>query len=541
MAAAAPMATAEPMAAAEPMTTADLVGQGRRGAHAWSAEKACGGVGGCGQPAKPASARPWLPHQRCPPPPLHPSPLLAPTPAGMSIFNKLAVVHLPLPLTIVAIQMAFTVLALLLLQRSALSFGSRRDVARWGLSVPLLFVGMLATSMLAIQYASLGTIVVCRNVAPLFTLAIERCFRAPFVSSAHTLASLCVIVTGVTLYELTEVSFSLAGMAAIAANMAFAVLERIMQRHLMANEPVRLRLSPQLSTLACGPHLPCCCCCSRRVPRAPNGALLPSPPRLPAAEAAPARRSSAADAANQARHARPSPLSLAATRHRRHRRPQVELSKQMMMLLNNGIGAGPCLLLAAAMGEHESWQGALRGLSSRGFAFLVLSCVNGLAISYAGIRLQHLVAATSFMVITNVNKFAVIFFGIAAFNEAVCAHPMATPRPNAVACAPARRCSLSLHAARLPLPAAPPHRQASPLSMLGCLLAICGGVYYAEARKRVDAAAAQYVKLPSAAVTVPVSPGHASARQRSSAAAEPAARWSRGSARVGAATGVGAS
>jgi len=35
---------------------------------------------------------------------------------------------------------------------------------------------------------------------------------------------------------------------------------------------------------------------------------------------------------------------------------------------------------------------------------IAMSCLNGLAISYAGLRVQQLVTATSFMVLTNVNK-----------------------------------------------------------------------------------------------------------------------------------------
>ena len=49
-----------------------------------------------------------------------------------------------------------------------------RDVVRWALSVPFLFVIMLASSMFALDRASMGAIVVFRNVAPLITLAVER-------------------------------------------------------------------------------------------------------------------------------------------------------------------------------------------------------------------------------------------------------------------------------------------------------------------------------------------------------------------------------
>mmetsp|Transcript_19977 Transcript_19977/g.58991 ORF Transcript_19977/g.58991 Transcript_19977/m.58991 type:complete len:311 (-) Transcript_19977:244-1176(-) len=293
--------------------------------------------------------------------------------AGMSIFNKLAVMNLPLPLTIVVLQMVFTV-ASLGCSPSVLRYGSADDLRRWSFTVPPLFVGMLASSMLAMQFSTLGTIVVCRNVAPIFTMLIEGMFRIPFVSTAHTILSLITIVAGVAIYEANDLKFSFVGTGAIMVNMVFAVLERIMQRHLMSNSPV-------------------------------------------------------------------------------------DMSKPMMMMLNNAIGSPPTLVLAMIWGEHSRWGSAFGALSLHGVAYLIISCLNGLAISYAGIRLQHMVAATTFMVITNVNKFAVIFFGILAFNET-----------------------------------------ATPMSIMGCSLAILGGVYYAEARKRADAEraahkAGQYSKV----------------------------------------------
>lgn len=140
----------------------------------------------------------------------------------MSIFNKLTLAHLPLPLTTVTIQMAFTVAALML-RPSELRWGGSDDIKRWALTVPLLFVGMLASSMVAMQYATLGTMVVCRNVSPLPTMAIEGMFRIPYVMTGRTLLSLLVIIGGVVLYEGNEISFSLAALLAISVNMVFAV------------------------------------------------------------------------------------------------------------------------------------------------------------------------------------------------------------------------------------------------------------------------------------------------------------------------------
>ena len=43
--------------------------------------------------------------------------------------------------------------------------------------------------MIAMEHNTLGTIVVFRNIAPLFTLFIERMFRVPMVVSAETIGA----------------------------------------------------------------------------------------------------------------------------------------------------------------------------------------------------------------------------------------------------------------------------------------------------------------------------------------------------------------
>lgn len=64
--------------------------------------------------------------------------------AGMSVFNKLAVRVLPLPITLVCVQMVFTIVSVGCRPKSV-HIGSLRDALRWGLTVPLLsFAAMLA-------------------------------------------------------------------------------------------------------------------------------------------------------------------------------------------------------------------------------------------------------------------------------------------------------------------------------------------------------------------------------------------------------------
>lgn len=58
--------------------------------------------------------------------------------------------------------------------------------------------------------------------------------------SRDTLLALLTIVVGVGTYYANLFSLSRVGLAAILANMAFAVLERLTQRYLMAQSPVDL-------------------------------------------------------------------------------------------------------------------------------------------------------------------------------------------------------------------------------------------------------------------------------------------------------------
>ena len=214
--------------------------------------------------------------------------------------------------------------------------------------------------MIAMEHNTLGTIVVFRNVAPLFTLFIERMFRVPMVVSGETIGALLSIIVGVILYHFHALGFTTIGLLAICLNMVFAVLERLMQRHLMAQAPV-------------------------------------------------------------------------------------DISKPGMMLLNNACGLLPCGVLMLAYHEPSRWSDVAAEMTLGGAILVLTSCINGLAISYAGLRVQQMVTATSFMVLTNVNKFVVILFGVVVL-----------------------------------------HDELTGLSTLGVLLAMGGGLWYGRARARMQ-------------------------------------------------------
>ena len=292
--------------------------------------------------------------------------------AGMTIVNKLAVRALPLPLLVTVVQMLFTVLCLVAVPalRKAVHFGSARDAWRWGRAIPPLFAMMLATSMLALRHASMGAVVVVRSIAPLPTLAVEALCGEKVRVDAATVLSLLLGVAGVLLYSRHDIQFSSAGLCWLGANTLAAVLERLLQRHMIAVEPI-------------------------------------------------------------------------------------DVSKQGMMLINNGVGALLVLPIALATGEGskllqppdagESTGGASSGgaivLDAHAAVLLLLSCINGMVISYAGLNVQAHVTATAMLVLNNSCKFVVVAFGVFVLNEA-----------------------------------------SSPQSVVGCTAALGAGLLYAHAR-----------------------------------------------------------
>jgi len=252
--------------------------------------------------------------------------------AGMLVINKLVLRRfVGLPITIVMVQMAFTALCLVMMS-GALHFGSLRDAMRWALTIPFLFTLMLASSMMALDHASMGAIIVVRNIAPLVTMVIERLFGEHIDISPTVVSSLVVVVAGVALYTSHDVHFSPIGMGWMGLNMISAVLERLLQRKMIAVQPI-------------------------------------------------------------------------------------DVSKGGMMLLNNAFSLLPMGALLIFFGEHHKWA-RIRQASASDGALLFASCVNAIGISYAGINAQGYVSATTFMVLSNLNKFVVVAFGMLVLMEA---------------------------------------------------------------------------------------------------------------------------
>jgi len=128
----------------------------------------------------------------------------------------------------------------------------------------------------------------------------------------------------------------------------------------------------------------------------------------------------------------------------------VDISKNGLVLLNNGLAEIPTLALLFIVGEHQSWVKSFGHYGVGDVVLLLLSCVVGTVISWAGLNAQMYISATTMLVVTNLNKFVVIAFGILFLGE-----------------------SRTWQA------------------VLGCCAALGGGVWYAVARKNLAAKRAE--------------------------------------------------
>lgn len=256
----------------------------------------------------------------------------------MMVFNKLAVKAFPLPCTLVALQMGFTVVVMCTLSWKNLHIGSTTDLMRWLIVVPF-FVGMLLTSICALQGAPMSLVITFRALTPLLTLMIERLYPNPPQVTSASLSALLLMVAGAVLYARDLQSYkadktSYHALGWICLNTLFACTERLLQRKMLDKN-----------------HSP------------------------------------------------------------------VDMSKASVSMVNNLFGMFPLIVAAVLTNETSQIAPTLAHMTWSGYLMVFLSCVVGVGISIAAIWAQTLVSATSMLVLTNANKFAVILTEIYVLPE----------------------------------------------------------------------------------------------------------------------------
>ena len=257
---------------------------------------------------------------------------------AMLMANKVIMHEIGHPLGVVSIQMmgASGLCAnAACVWPSQVNFGKSIQRRRWVLTVPILFVAMLVTSMLSIQHASIGAVIIGRNLNPVFTLLVELFVQRRVAITKRIAAAHVLILTGVFVYASYDAQTEFLGFILILANCFSVICEHLLIRHWMAHDPV-------------------------------------------------------------------------------------DISKLVLVYINNTVGIGLCFVCMILMRE------GLPAVASRSqLALLLGSSIVGASLGFCGVKVQSYINATSFLILSNVNKFLLIFVGIVFYAESSSAQSLA--------------------------------------------------------------------------------------------------------------------
>jgi len=167
---------------------------------------------------------------------------------GMMLFNKFAIEAFPLECTLVAVQMAFAAVSLLVFGWSSLHFGSLKDVLRWCMVIPL-FTGMLLTSILALKNAPMSLSITLRAFSPLGAILIEQFYPDPLKVTSGVVLSIVVTVMGAALYCTSLERQAMVGVGWIILNTLIGMCDRLVCRLLLSKDQCPVDLSKTACTL----------------------------------------------------------------------------------------------------------------------------------------------------------------------------------------------------------------------------------------------------------------------------------------------------
>lgn len=167
---------------------------------------------------------------------------------GMMVFNDYAVEAMPLPCTLVSIQMAVTVILMVTCCWSTLHVGSFRDFARW-CRVPPFFAGVLLTSILALKDAPMSVTVVFRSLAPMFSMVIEAFYPSPLRISKPMVLSMTGMVGGAFLYCWDLERSSIKGIGWVMLNNMFVICDKLLMRMMLSKDQAPVDISKTSITL----------------------------------------------------------------------------------------------------------------------------------------------------------------------------------------------------------------------------------------------------------------------------------------------------
>merc|ERR1719162_488987 len=94
---------------------------------------------------------------------------------SMSLLNKQATIVFPVAALLVALQMGITDIVLLATEHKNMTWGKNSDLLKWCV-VPFFYASVLASGIWALKVTTVSTVLVLRNVLPLFALMAEKLF-----------------------------------------------------------------------------------------------------------------------------------------------------------------------------------------------------------------------------------------------------------------------------------------------------------------------------------------------------------------------------
>lgn len=161
---------------------------------------------------------------------------------GMHTLNKELVSILNSPSLIAVLQMAMAALAIFAKNPRVVIEALivyPQQLRRWVLVVPVLYSAVSLTSLFTYAHVTLCAMTVVRNLGPLVALLIEP-LMMPTVKQAllswETFAAMLTMLVGAVMYAAVVPSLSILGLAFAGLNMMIAVIDRMVQRHLLFHE-----------------------------------------------------------------------------------------------------------------------------------------------------------------------------------------------------------------------------------------------------------------------------------------------------------------
>lgn len=150
--------------------------------------------------------------------------------------NKLAISAFSAVYSLTALQMAVSALLLWTFARESVHVGTWRDVRRWCAVIPF-FVGLLVSSLLALEHAPMSLVVAFRGLSPLLALAVERQMgMASLAISVPMMVSMLAMLLGIALYCRDLRLDEYWGVFWVGMNSMFSIANRLIQRRLLAKD-----------------------------------------------------------------------------------------------------------------------------------------------------------------------------------------------------------------------------------------------------------------------------------------------------------------